>query len=123
MSEGLAWFIFSSIMLLPPIINIIIAPYLDFYTKPENESIIDNHQYGFVFLFFGIFLLPFRKKIRKYRMMLYLQEQLNTKKNDLDKLLNVVCSASMYVDEIGIEKLKKDIFRLERKIKLEKLKK
>jgi hypothetical protein len=114
------WVILSVIFLLPPLLNLIIAPYLDNYTKPKNEV---NGIFAFPFLFFGIFLLPFRKKIRKDRMIWYLEERLNTKKNDLDKLLNVVCSASCYIDEIGIEKVKKEIFLLERKLKLTKLNK
>lgn len=117
MSEEKIWLIFGAIMLFPPIVNVIIAPYLDRYTRPNETN--DESGFGFILLFFGIFCLPFIKKIRKTRLIWYLENILENNKRKLRRLKYV----HGYTDDIEISKLEKEILLLERKLKLEKLKK
>lgn len=102
--SDLTFYIFMSLMVIIPIINFIITPFLDNYTKPDgDESIIIS------FLFFGIFLLPFKNKIKKSRYLDYYNNEL------------YILKRSYYIAKITSSeeiKIKNKISKLERKIKL-----
>ena len=106
-------------MIFIPIINIIIAPSLNHYTAPKDETNDTKHDdFTYVLLFLGIFCIPFIKRIRKTRSIWYFENIIENKKIRLKRLNHV----HGYTDEIETSKLEKEIFLLERKIKLKKLK-
>jgi hypothetical protein len=95
-----------------PILNIISGFWL-FRTKPEEQK--NDDRFPVIILLFGIFLLPFYKVIKKERLIDFLENLLEQKQRDLFE--------NFYLyDLTTISSSEKEILKLKRRIKLEKLK-
>ena len=101
------------IILSVPILNFLSTFWL-FRTKPKDLPDKDD-RLPMIFFFIGIFLLPFYKTIKKERLIDFLENLLEQKKRDLFE--------NFYIyDDITVSSLEKEIKKLERRIKLERLK-
>jgi len=105
-----------SIIILMAINANLIKLYLDEKTKYREFDIYDQSQILFLFIFLGIFCLPFIKQIKKYRKRLYLEKRLDQLKTN--KAFTLFQEPKMKIEDID-----KEIFSIERLLKLEKLKK
>jgi hypothetical protein len=100
-------------MIIIPMLNFLSTFWLH-RTKPKDLPAKDDH-FATVFFFFGIFLLPFYKKIKKERLIDFLETLLHKKKYDRSVLYPLFEKKEIII-------LEKEITKLERRIKLEKLK-
>jgi len=120
-NADIAWYSMVVVMISVPILNLIVAPILDRHTKPINDHSNDGGS-AFLFLFFGIFCLPFVRSIRKSRLIDYLIEKYNSKVQEFNKLVFVSGVYYNSSTEIEIKNLKKEIRNLKIRIELVKLK-
>jgi len=93
----------------------LIKLYLDRKTKYKNIDVYDQEQILLLFLFFGIFTLPFIKQIKRYRKISYLKLRLQQLKEY--PILLIVNNPLLTMDDINKEK-----FSIERYLKLRRLK-
>jgi hypothetical protein len=105
--------IFGGIFLLMVINANLIQTFLDSKTKYKNFDIYDQSQILFLFVFFGIFCLPFMKQIKQYRKRLYLKNR----RKDLNNR-----SYIKYKESLTDDMIDEEIFNIERTLKLERLK-
>ena len=123
MNADTAWYIMIFVLFFVPLVNFIIAPSLDKYTRPKNYLENDSE---FLFLFFGIFCLTFLKKIKKSRLLFYLIDSYNIKVKEYNKLkhdMKFPLNRRNFDYEKEISKLENEMLKLDRKIKLIEIKK
>jgi len=91
--------------------------YLDKKTKPKKCDIYDQIGVLFLFMFFGVFTLPFIEQVKRLRKRLYLKKMLNRLKYEPRFLVYSSEPDLTYND------IEKEIFIIERYLKLQRIKK
>ena len=104
----------SSLVLMAINANLI-KLYLDDATKYKCD-IYDQEKIFLLYVFFGLFLLPFKKRLKRYRKILYL------KKRYIDLTENIIFTM-LQDTSLTNNKIEEEIFHIERLLKLERLKK
>jgi hypothetical protein len=98
----------------------LIQSFLDRKTRPKKVDIYDQSQIFFLFVFLGIFVVPFMKQIKRYRWILYLKKRLKELKDD--KELSFI-RYGKNDPSFTPEKIQAKIRAIERTLKLERIKK
>jgi len=93
----------------------LIQLFLDRKTKYKKFDIYDQPGILFLFIFLGVFCLPFMKQIKKYRKRLYLEKKLKVLKDF--PTLTIIQNPGLTKNKIN-----KEILNIERLLKLERLK-
>lgn len=106
--------IIGSIFILMVINANLIKLYLDEKTRYKNIDIYDQPIILFFYMFFGVFILPFMKYMKRYRKILYLKKRLN----DLRNRSYVIYKNPTLTDE----KINNEIFSIKRILKIERIK-
>lgn len=109
--------IFGSLFILMTINANLIQTVLDRKTKYRKFDIYDQSGILFLFVFLGIFCLPFIKQIKKYRRTLYLRKRLKELKEQPTFIMFNNPSKPITTNDID-----KEIHSIERLLKLERLK-
>lgn len=109
--------IFGSLFILMTINANLIQLVLDRKTKFKKFDIYDQTGILFLFVFFGVFCLPFMKQIKRHRRILYFRKRLKGLKEYPTFVM--ISNPSKPITPNDIDK---EILNIERLLKLERLK-
>ena len=93
----------------------LIQAFLDRKTRYKKCDIYDQPAILYLFVFFGVFTLPFMNQVKRLRRRMYLKKRLKELKQN-DKYLLLTRQVESW------EEIENEIFTIERTLKLERLK-